>query len=195
MSEAKKLSYKWEKRRRGLATFILRWGERDSDYVYVRGGYWIDDVPRKEGGYKKVPMGIGVDSIGRIRYVKVIDTSRALIEREYEVRGDGRFRSFACKQFDYDYDTEQGLKAKRRAARYMNWLMEYLSTKAELACKHPIERRKLWPSSYFSGMALCETCQEWAHDPCKKCGHQYCEKHLKTHRCQGRLEKKETQMK
>jgi hypothetical protein len=47
MSDAKKLSYKWEKQRRGLATFILRWGERDSDYVYVRGGYWIDDVPRK----------------------------------------------------------------------------------------------------------------------------------------------------
>jgi len=184
-NERPRLSYKWEKQRGGLATFTLRWGEGYSDFVCVRGGYWIDDVERKGGGYRKVPMGIGVDSLGRIRYRRTIDTGYALIDREYEVRGNGRFRSFPCEQLDYEFDTKQGLKAKQRAARYMNKLMEYLSAKAELACKHPVERRRLWPSGYFGGMALCKSCQEWAHDTCKKCGHEYCEKHLKTHRCRS----------
>jgi len=178
----KGLSYKWEKQRGRLATFVLRWGEGFSDYVCVRGGYCIDDVPRKKGGYEKVPKGILVDSLGRIRYIRVVDTPYAFVERRYEAHGDGRSRLFPCDQLDYDLDTEQGLRVKKQAARYMNKLMEYLSGRAELACKHQVHRRQLWPSGYFGGFALCEVCQEHAWSECRKCGRDYCEKHLKEHK-------------
>jgi hypothetical protein len=149
----------------------------------VRGGYYIEDVRRQQGGYEKVPKGIMVDCLGRLQYEKTIDMGWRFMDRTYQVRSDGRAKLFSCDQFDYDSDTKAALKAKARAARYMNKLMEFFSQKVELATKKQVERRQLEPYGYYGSMALCEICQEWGHDSCKTCGKMLCSKHLENHSC------------
>ena len=173
------LKWKQEPKNAQLTSLVLIYGKGFSDKVYIRGGFSSETVKNDNGiGFHNEERGVSIDSIGSIRYTRLVNTSRATFERTDEYQGYGKTRTFPCSQDDYVYYKPKAILAVTRGEKYLKKMMEEFSKRAEILTSIPVERfdPKVW--GYYSLSALCEMCGEYGWNTSKKSGRMLCSKHL-----------------